>query len=426
MTPERDLQSRAVLQRDLDTPGGSPTPSRAPTHTTQANARSPKFVGRLDAGPMDEVLVGDLWILAGQSNMEGYGRFPAEEAPSEWVRVFGSDERWTMAEEPLHQLDLSPRPVHREIWRAHGETRPPADQRLQGTGLGLAFGKALAGQLGVPIGLIPCAQGGTTLEEWDPAGRNDPHASLYGALLSRVQACGGRVAGLLWYQGESEALNGSWSTYEQRTEALFAALRADLQVPELPIVMAQLGRFVADEQAGLVDDWNSVRDAQRRLAARIPGVRLVAAVDLDLDDPIHISTSGLKRLGVRLAEAALGQSAPVLEELQWIRGPGAGLADPTGSELRLTFSQVQGSLLAPGRALGFTLRDRSGTELHRIYHVTLRGRSVTLHLTADPLPGETTLWYGWGLNPACTIVDERDQGLPTFGPVPLPNVQEES
>lgn len=418
MTSKPDLQTGAVLQRGPDgsaqvrLDGGQvlTLPSGGPHHT----------------GPVDDVLVGDLWILAGQSNMEGYGRFPALEAASGWVRCFGSDERWAVAEEPLHQLGRSPRPVHREIWRVHGETRPPAALRLQGTGLGLAFGKALSGQLGVPIGLIPCAQGGTTLEEWDPAGRNDPQGSLYGALLSRVQVCGGGVAGLLWYQGESEALNGSWPTYEQRTEALFAALRADLRAPELPILMVQLGRYVADERAGLVDGWNGVRDAQRRLAARLPGVRLVAAIDLDLDDPIHLSTSGLRRLGVRLVAAALGQSALMLEEVQWIRGPSAGLADPNGSQLRLTFSQVQGSLLAPGRALGFTLRDPSGTELYRIYHVTLYGQSVTLHLGADPLPRETALWYGWGLNPVCTIIDEQHQGLPTFGPVPLPNVQEES
>lgn len=419
MTPELALKPRAVLQRG---PDGS---AQVKLDDGQRLTLPPGGPHR--AGPVDDVLVGDLWILAGQSNMEGYGRFPAAEAGTSWVRCFRSDERWDVAEEPLHRLELSPRPVHQKIWRAHGETRPPADQRLQGTGLGLAFGKALSSQLGVPIGLIPCAQGATTLEEWDPAGRDDPLDSLYGALLSRVQACGGRVAGLLWYQGESEALSGSWSTYEERTEALFAALRADLQAPGLPIVMVQLGRYVADEQAALVDGWNQVRDAQRRLAARLPGVRLVAAIDLDLDDPIHISTSGLKQLGVRLAEAARdqGEGAPVLEETLLIPGPGAEPNTPFGRQLRLKFGQVAGSLSSAGRPLGFTLRDRSGTELHRIFHVALNGQSVTLHLSADPIPGDTALWYGWGLDPVCTVTDERHQGLLTFGPVFLPNLQEE-
>jgi Carbohydrate esterase, sialic acid-specific acetylesterase len=418
MTPNSGFQSGAVLQRG---PDGS-----AQVQFGDGELLTLPSGGPHRAGPVDDVLVGDLWILAGQSNMEGSGRFPAAEGGTSWVRCFGSDERWAVAEEPLHQLELSPRPVYREIWRAHGETRPPADQRIQGTGLGLAFGKALSGHLGVPVGLIPCAQGGTTLEQWDPAGRDDPQHSLYGAMLSRVQACGGRVAGLLWYQGESEAVHGGWPTYEERTEALFAALRADLHAPELPIVMVQLGRHVIDERAGLVDGWNGVREAQRRLAARLPGVRLVTAIDLDLDDHVHVSTSGLKRLGVRLADAVLGHSAPVLEEVQWIQGPNVREADPHGRQLRLMFSQVQGSLTAAGRPLGFSLRDRSGTALHRIYHVALSAQSVTLHLSADLLPGETALWYGWGLDPVCTVTDERHQGLPTFGPVPLPNLQEES
>jgi sialate O-acetylesterase len=91
-----------------------------------------------------------------------------------------------------------------------------------------------------------------------------------------------------------------------------------------------------------------------------------------------------------------------------------------GKRLRIGFGHVRGSLRAAGRPAGFSLRTPDGREVVRVYKTTLEGDSVLLHLTDDPLPSETQIWYGYGLNPYCNITDAEDAAVPGFGPISLP------
>ena len=63
-------------------------------------------------GTVGPFFVGDLWVLAGQSNMEGYGDLKDTTPPHPKVMLFGMDRTWRPAEEPLHWLVDSPDPVH--------------------------------------------------------------------------------------------------------------------------------------------------------------------------------------------------------------------------------------------------------------------------------------------------------------------------
>ena len=82
--------------------------------------------GPYEVGGAKNVLVGDLWVLAGQSNMEGVGDLVDVEPPHPLVHSFQSREQWAPAEEPLHWLDESPRPIHHIIW---GLPMPDDDRR---------------------------------------------------------------------------------------------------------------------------------------------------------------------------------------------------------------------------------------------------------------------------------------------------------
>jgi sialate O-acetylesterase len=139
---------------------------------------------------------------------------------------------------------------------------------------------------------------------------------------------------------------------------------------------------------------------------------MVSAIDLELDDLIHIGTSGLKRLGQRLAAVATGAPTLDLKSVEW--------ADPT--HLRVTFAGVRGGLHASGRPTGFELRDASGSRIDLVYKITLEGDTAILHITDGhgPIPQGMRLWYGWGLNPYCNITDAQDMAVPTFGPVEVP------
>ncbi len=366
--------------------------------------------GPYEVGGARQVLVGDLWVLAGQSNMEGVGDLVDVAPPSPFVHSYQSREQWAVAEEPLHWLEESPRPVHRQLMGLEGLTGPPGPRdpaRTKGAGLGLAFATRRHARTGAPVGLIPSAHGGTSMQQWDPRLRGLGSGSLYGATLKRVEAVGGKVAGVLWYQGESDAEPAELARYTERMRRLVEAFRADLGQPDLPFYYVQIGRFVADTTGDGLLGWNGIREAQRTLAATMPHTAVVSAIDLELDDAIHVGTRGLSRLGQRLADAAAGHRGPDVAEV----GVEGG-----GVRLRVTFSGVRGGLRAAGRPTGFSLRQRD-EELPLIYKVTLEGDAALLHLTVDALPRGTELWYGWGLDPYCNLTDAQDAVVPAFGPM---------
>ena len=163
------------------------------------------------------VFVGDLWVLAGQSNMEGVGDLVDVTPPHARVMLLGMDGKWDQAEEPLHWLVDSPDPVHSGDPKTRAERSKQAHKsRRKGAGLGLPFAAAMVDATGIPIGLVASAHGGTSMEQWNPAKKEEGGHSLYGSMLRQFQLAGGKVKGVLWYQGESDAMGGdAWKIYPQ-------------------------------------------------------------------------------------------------------------------------------------------------------------------------------------------------------------------
>jgi len=391
-----------VLQRDAD---GIARVSLDSGETVELPTSGP-----YEVGGAKNVLVGDLWVLAGQSNMEGVGDLVDIETPHPLVHSFQSREQWAVAEEPLHWLGESPRPIHHAIWGMPMPTSPaPRDgSRTKGSGLGLTFAKTMVEATGVPLGLIPSAHGGTSLQQWEPSRKSMGGGSLYGATLARVRANGGKAAGILWYQGESDANTSDAPLYESRMTELIQSFRADFGQPDLPFYFVQLGGWVADPSPDYVSGWNSVRESQRVLVNALPNTGMASAIDCGLDDGIHIDTAGLKSLGRRLAAVALGHPAPALKTV---------IRDDAAHHLRVSFASVQGQLNAPGKPAGFSLRHADGTEAALIYKIALDGTDAVLKLNDDPSPAGLHLWYGYGLNPYCNITDTTGASIPAFGPV---------
>jgi sialate O-acetylesterase len=362
------------------------------------------------------VLVGDIWLLAGQSNMEGVGDLIDVEAPSDKVNSFNQSDEWVAAKEPLHEILSATDRVH---WRKNAAGEPERltgdaleqyrANRKKGAGLGLAFAVEYEKRTGIPVGLFPCAHGGTSMSQWSPDLKDKGGDSLYGATLRRAALLGGQLKGILWYQGESDASAAAAPLFEQRFLDLVASFRKDLNAPELPFHYVQIGRHVS---AAASAPWNAVQDSQRTLEAKIPHSVVYSSINSDLDDGIHVSTTDLKRLGRAMAGVASGKLK---------KGPHLESVTVDGQKIRVKYSEVNGKLVAPGRVTGFYTVNSAGETLPLIYKVTFDAQdpSVVLLHFAGKLPEGTKLGYGAGRDPIANLRDDSGLAAPVFAPQPL-------
>jgi len=286
--------------------------------------------------------------------------------------------------------------------------------RKKGAGLGLPFAVEMAARTGVPIGLVPCAHGGTSMEQWSPALKDREGESLYGAMYRRVQAVGGRVKGILWYQGESDANPKAAPVFLEKFENFVKAVREDFKQPDLPFYYVQIGRHVDKNNLA---QWNDVQVAQLRAESEIPNSGMVASVDLQLDDGIHVSTPDLKRLARRLADLACHDLFPRIKDYaERKRGPRPVEAIYGKGMVRVTFTGVSGRLQTEGPISGFSIRDANGELAPMIYksRVDPAEASTVLLYVQGRLPQDAVLWYGFGKDPYANVRDAADMAVPVF------------
>ena len=375
---------------------------------------------------VNQILVGDLWMLAGQSNMEGHGDLVNVQPPAELVHSFDMADEWMVAKEPLHTEVSAADPVH---WPLNAERQPERltgeklaiyiAERKKGAGLGLPFAAEMVHRTGVPVGLIPCAHGGTSMAQWSPALKDQGGDSLYGAMLRRFRAVGGHVTGMLWYQGESDANPKAAPAFETSFIDFVKAARADFGQPDLPFYYVQIGRHVSNQNAV---EWNKVQEAQREAASHIPNSGMVASVDLSLDDGIHVSTPDLKRLGHRLANLACHDLFPTAAGCGLLKpGPYPLSAQLDRDVVKVVFSGVNGRLQSEGRIAGFSIRGPKNEELAAIYKAAIDpAEASTVELFVQgKLPPGAALYYGFGKDPYCNLRDAEDMAAPMFGPLPI-------
>jgi hypothetical protein len=234
------------------------------------------------------------YILAGQSNMSGRGLIddltPTERAADPTIRLYGNDGRWRVAAEPLDA--------------AQDQVDAVSEDRIAAVGPGLFFARALRAGGGGPVALVPCAKGGSSIGRWKPGGGRE---TLYGSCLARAREAGGGIAGLVWYQGETDAektdAGPAWRT---AFEALVKSLRHDLGGERLPIVLVQLADAPAQKPGDKpYPSWTAIQAAQ---AAPVDAcVAMVSAKGLGKrEDDLHLTTAAQRVLGAKLAEAMRG------------------------------------------------------------------------------------------------------------------------
>jgi hypothetical protein len=232
-----------------------------------------------------------LFLLAGQSNMAGRGRVEAQD------RV--ANPRVLMLDRTLHWVPATD-PVH-------------YDKPIAGVGPGRSFALTLvARDPNARVGLIPAAVGGSPISSWeagalDPATKTHPYDDAIAR--ARVAMRDGRLRAILWHQGESDAHPGLSERYDEKLRALIARFRTDLNAPDLPFIIGELGQFPGRPWDG---DVRRVDSVHRAIAATVPNVAYVSSEGLrDKGDTLHFDGASQRTFGERYARTylALGRAA---------------------------------------------------------------------------------------------------------------------
>lgn len=266
------------------------------------------------------LFVGDLYLIAGQSNAVGYARDEYADPPCIGVGVFRLNGSWDLATHPLNDgtrcgfanLDV-PVPAH-SPW--------------------LSFAKILYRKTGVPIGLLPAALGGSPMAAWQP------DQMLYNNALAMIKKAGS-PKGVLWYQGCADAIAADTEAYCHRFLAMVQAFRRDVGDPTLPFFTCQLNGFTEPSTPQTDAAWASLRKQQRK-CAEADGIFLLPTAGMKLYDQIHNCVLSNIRIGRQIAAQVLANLYGQ-ETLRW-QSPAVAAVLKGTDFLEIRFTNVSGGL----------------------------------------------------------------------------------
>ncbi|MFN0018538.1 MAG: sialate O-acetylesterase [Pirellulaceae bacterium] len=348
------------------------------------------------------VLVGDIWLCGGQSNMQW-----------EVHQSAGAAEAIAGGKNPLIRLFLVPR---------EGDAAPRAD--LKGgdwqeatpdtvktfSAVGYYFGRDLQANVKVPIGLISSNIGGTTAERWmskdaidsnpeikgmrSPQGRSD----LYNAMIAPLASFG--VKGAIWYQGESNADRPY--NYRHVLSAMIKSWRDTFGQGDLPFFIVELAPFTPIVKEPVDQEWATVRESMQWIASKLPNVDTVSIVDVGDERDIHPQKK--QPVGERLARAA---RAMAYGEKITPAGPEYDSAAFGEGKVVIKFKNVGGGLEAKGGELtGFTIAG----EDKQFYNATAKIEGETVVVTCDKVAAPKSVRFGWANYPVVNLWNK--DGLP--------------
>ena len=175
------------------------------------------------------------------------------------------------------------------------------DRAFSGVSLAESFAEAYARKYDVDVGLIPCADGGTKLEQWQEGELLYDNAVYQAKLAQRTST----IAGVLWHQGESDCADELRNTYCERFEKIMQALRRDLNLYDVPFVLGGLGDFLS---LCTINSWvkyySEVNKELQRVVLRNEKTVFVSAEGLmGKEDNLHFNAKALYEFGLRYFQA---------------------------------------------------------------------------------------------------------------------------
>ncbi|GGP15510.1 sialate O-acetylesterase [Oceanobacillus neutriphilus] len=236
-------------------------------------------------------------LLIGQSNMAGRG-FIKDVSPiyNEHINMLRNG-RWKMMAEPLN-----------------------FDRHISGVGPAASFAQAwTVDHPGESIGLIPCAEGGSSIDEWSIDGLLTRHAVSEAKFAMETS----EIVGILWHQGESDSYGERYKTYEDKLLSLFKHLREELNTPDIPIIIGELGHYLGKTGFGKsAVEYKQINQILSKVAYDEKNCYFVTSKGLTANpDGIHIDAISQRKFGLRYYEAFSKQKhvVDILDiEHEWI------------------------------------------------------------------------------------------------------------
>lgn len=181
-------------------------------------------------------------------------------------------------------------------WRAMYVPVNP-DRVTSGINLAESFADSYAKEHQVDVGIIPCADGGTNLDQWQVGGLLFDHACYMAELASRTST----IAAVLWHQGESDCLDERYPLYKEKLSVIFGTLRSKLGLHNVPFLVGGLGDFLP----AYFGNTNHVHinQALKQYADENKMTGFVSAEGLEANpDNLHFSAAALRTFGLRYYE----------------------------------------------------------------------------------------------------------------------------
>ena len=218
-------------------------------------------------------------LLIGQSNMAGRG-FLSEVTPIYNENIFMlRNGRWQMMTEPIH-----------------------FDRSVAGAGLAASFAQAWCNEnKNEQIGLIPCAEGGSSIDEWNKEGALFRHA----VSETKFAMENSELIAILWHQGESDAHSEKYKNYYQKLNDLVHSIRNELRALEIPFIIGGLGDYLGRSGFGKsCTEYDLINKELCEYTENNKNCYFVTGEKLYSNpDGIHINAESQRRFGIRYFEA---------------------------------------------------------------------------------------------------------------------------
>ncbi len=386
--PHPLFTDNAVLQQKVKVPVWGTTDSADKVTVSVAGQEGS------DSVKVNNVLVGEVWICSGQSNME----WPLKMSDGGSDAIANSrNEKIRLFMIPNIKAD-TPQETVPGSWTVAGP-----ETVGDFSGVGYFFGRALQKHLGVPIGLISSDWGGTAAEQWTSAealaanpelkgmSTNAGPSLLYNAMIAPLAPLA--FQGVIWYQGESNA--GRSFQYRTLLPTMIKNWRETFGHGDFPFLIVQIAPFTDIVREPSDSVWAEIRDAQLDVSRKVPNTALIVTTDVGDEKDIHPRKK--EPVGARLALAA--RALAYGEKIEY-SGPQFDKLSVQGDKAVLHFTHAGSGLVAKDGSLsGFTIAG----EDQKFHAAQAEIKGDTIEVSSPDVAKPVAVRYGWAGYPVVNL-----------------------